>query len=519
MRPESKVGLVVLAFIAVVVYFSFKINGDRFPWQQDEGYRIHVLFDTVTGLETKAIVRYAGVEVGSVSEIALDEGLAKVTLKLYPNTSIRKDAVIEVGSMGFMGEKYVSIRGGTLGAPILKDNETVYGHETVSMDQLVSAVNDIGKDIKAITSAMRAAIGTDENTNRIQSIVVNLDRLTTSLADTAEANDEEIGEIVQNFRAISADLRTIVQNNQGNLNRTLEDLQKVIAALAETVPAISSDLRLILADVRTIVHDNRSNLNDTVQNVTTASSDLNRTMSKMSDMVERIDRGEGSLGKLINDDEFHHNLNTALVDIDKTALDFRKFLGQASETKLYLGYRGEYLSADNEVKNYISLHIQPRPDKFYLIELVSAPYGEFFEKDYEYHFEEPSDFPDNVRFTQREWDRSRLTYNVQFGKIFYGLTLRGGLIESTGGFGVDWEIYKKRFSVSMDAWDFGRDVDPHFKIGGKLNVSDNIFLTAGWDDFLLQNEDRDSIYFGAGLRIQDDDLKMLLGFLPMMSGS
>ncbi len=518
MRPESKVGLLVLAFIAVLTVFTFKINGDRMPWQKDNGYRIHVLFDTISGLETKALVRYAGVEIGLVDAITLENGKAKVTLKLNPDAKIRTDARVEVGSLGLMGEKFVLIQGGTTRTPWLEPENTIDGSAPVSMDQLMTSMSEIGDDIKVITSSFRDAVGVDQGTNRLTRIVENIDRMTSALANSTDSNQGNLGEIIDNFTVISRDLKDIIHSNQSNVNATMSDLREVVAALAQTMPQISQDIQTIAADLRDVVRDNRSNIGTTLDHVAKASENFDATVSDLRDVVQKIDNGEGSIGKLVNEDEFHTNLNSAVKSIDKAAVELRGFMGRVSDYRLFVGYRGEYLSEASETKSFISIKIQPRPDKYYLLELVNSPEGRYIEEEYEYDFESESDYPDPLRFTVRRWDKSDLTYSLQFAKIYHNLTFRGGLIESTGGFGMDYQLWRDRIQFSMDAWDFSRDSNPHLKFGGRINLFENFYVSAGWDDFLERDNDQDSVFFGGGFFIEDDDLKMLLGFLPFVSG-
>ena len=88
--------------------------------------------------------------------------------------------------------------------------------------------------------------------------------------------------------------------------------------------------------------------------------------------------------------------------------------------------------------------------------------------------------------------------------------------QNTAGLGVDWRPGEK-FSLSFEAYDFGReeDLDPHLRLIGRWRFHDNFFLQGGYDDFL--EGDRDSIFFGGGIRWSDDDLKYLLGSVPVGS--
>ena len=65
-------------------------------------------------------------------------------------------------------------------------------------------------------------------------------------------------------------------------------------------------------------------------------------------------------------------------------------------------------------------------------------------------------------------------------------------------------------------WDFSRpDYNAHGKIGGRFYITPSAYLSAGWDDFLNRKKKADSIYFGGGVRWSDDDIKLLLGSVPV----
>jgi len=81
---------------------------------------------------------------------------------------------------------------------------------------------------------------------------------------------------------------------------------------------------------------------------------------------------------------------------------------------------------------------------------------------------------------------------------------------------VDYALLNKRLRFSFDAWDFARqDYNAHAKLSGKFFFSPSIYATAGYDDFLNRKKKADSIFFGAGVRWNDDDLKLLLGSAPI----
>ncbi|WDT81662.1 MAG: MlaD family protein [Candidatus Manganitrophus sp.] len=98
---EAKVGVAVLVGLLLLTYMTFKVGG--FAFLQEEGYRLKATFSSASGLDRRAPVRVAGVEVGQVESIELVEGGAKVILKLQSEVKIRKGDMLRSVRKGFSG--------------------------------------------------------------------------------------------------------------------------------------------------------------------------------------------------------------------------------------------------------------------------------------------------------------------------------------------------------------------------------------------------------------------------------
>ena len=184
---EVKVGALFIVTLIVLGYFSIKVGSIRFPWEE-EGYLIKVYFDDIAGLEIKAPVRLAGVRIGMVQSIELENGKARVIAEIDPSIKIHRDAEANVSQMGVMGEKFLEIisRKG-VSEDYLESGDTLLGSPPTSFDQVISVVNSIGHDIKAITSSMKRVMASREGEERMSLIVENIERITRNLADVLEA--------------------------------------------------------------------------------------------------------------------------------------------------------------------------------------------------------------------------------------------------------------------------------------------------------------------------------------------
>lgn len=87
-------------------------------------------------------------------------------------------------------------------------------------------------------------------------------------------------------------------------------------------------------------------------------------------------------------------------------------------------------------------------------------------------------------------------------------------MESTGGVGIDYLALNDRLKLYFEAFDFGRDRRAHLKAGAEYQLFKHIYLSAGWDDFISDQDDR-SLYGGFAIRFEDDYLKYLLTTTPI----
>jgi len=107
---ELAVGFFMIIGIICLGYLSIKLG--KMEVLGDEGYEIQAIFSNSGGLKSGSSVVIAGVEVGRVKRIALDDYQAKVVLNIPLNVKIQEDAIASIKTKGLIGEKYVEITPG-----------------------------------------------------------------------------------------------------------------------------------------------------------------------------------------------------------------------------------------------------------------------------------------------------------------------------------------------------------------------------------------------------------------------
>lgn len=108
-RIELIVGIFVLAGLAALGYLSIQLGGVNVI---RSGYEVTARFASVTGLREGSTVEIAGVQVGQVATIGLEDSEAVITLRLKPTVKLTEDTIASIRTKGILGDKYVSISPG-----------------------------------------------------------------------------------------------------------------------------------------------------------------------------------------------------------------------------------------------------------------------------------------------------------------------------------------------------------------------------------------------------------------------
>ena len=467
---EAKVGLFVLVALIILGYMSFRVSEQGFGLKK--GYLVNVVFDNATGLERDASVQIAGVEVGRVEKISLANGKALVIMRILPSVKLEKDVQAKIKSYGILGDKYIDIVPGTDGGTyIAEGGDIIRTEKQADIDKLLSELGYIAADVMAVTASLKKVIGTDEGEANLKAIIENTRSITENLDKVVKQNDEKLNLMIANLGEASIEMR------------------KAFSTLNSIVAKIDSG---------------EGTIGKLIENQD-AFDNLNQTLASLRDITEKINEGKGTIGKLINEEDTVDNLNASLKSLEKSMDGIERYVSKADQFKTFLGYRGEYLFDSSESKGYFDLTIRPNEDKFYVLGVVADPEGRRTITD---------DTVGGITTRTEKWERDELLFTAQIGKRFKNLALRGGIFESTGGAGVDYFAFNDKLQLTFEAFDFDSDRNAHLKAYAEYRLLKHIYLSAGWDDF-ISNEGNDSPFVGFAIRFEDEDLKYLLGSVPI----
>ncbi|MBI3752991.1 MAG: MCE family protein [Deltaproteobacteria bacterium] len=488
LSPEAKVGIFVFIGIILLVYMSLRVGGIQFG--REAGYDIYIRFDSAAGLDKDASVRVAGVEIGRVKDILLQNNKARVVLRIHPDVKIGKDFTAVLKTKGLLGERYIELIPGSPSAASIEPGGEITRITTYTdMDKLITILSDAAVDIKKVSEALGNVLGGSEGQASLKNIVNNIEDITKRLDNIVKTNDEKFGRMMTNFEVFSEDLKGKGPEIIKGLKEVADNLNQVIAENRDTLKDGFGNLKAATQKLG----ETMDTINKLAKNI---EPKINDSVNSIDSIVRKIDKGEGTLGKLVNDPAVHDNINKTLTGINS-------YLGRVESFKTFIGYRGEYLFDANNTKSYLSLKLQPKADKYYLLEVIDDPRGLRATETRE------TTVGTTTTTTKEVKTSDSLKFSLQIAKRFKDLTLRGGIIESKGGVGMDYHMFNDRLKFTFEAFDFDNNKNPHLKAGLIFNLNKYFFVVGGYDDF-VSNTGLESPYLGIGFHFEDEDIKYLL---------
>ncbi|SHK41710.1 MlaD family protein [Thermocrinis minervae] len=508
---EVKVGVFV---VVVALGFAFLIlTFGEVPFLKPSGRVYKVIFDEVGGLSKGAEVRVAGIRSGKVKDIRLKDGKVEVVFELDKDITLYKDATAQIGTLGLMGDKYLSITPGTPSAGTLEEGgyiKNTLGY--ADTDRLVKEMTNASEAIKLLAQNFQLIL--TENREDIRAIAQNLAVLTDNLNRITMENRENLRQAIANLNILlaslnrtlptaiesverlSENLNAIATENRQDIKVAISNLRALSQDLKETLPELSRNLNDLSRNLNLIATENRENIKETTQNIA-------QLTKRLDYIAQKLERGEGTLGKLITDDELYRNIASATRTFSKAG-------EVADKTNLYVGFRGELYKA-GDTKGILTLKLQPDERKYYLLEIVGNSRGRVYKEEI---------LPNQYVVKKEFKPQITLQYAVLF-PVFGDkkLVVRAGLKESTGGVGLDF-VYSNRVTFFSDLWNSGRkdrpqdkDLKPSLQVGVEYKVKGPVYVRVGGDDLL--NSKLRGAFGGVGLLFTDNDLKYLLGGLRL----
>jgi phospholipid/cholesterol/gamma-HCH transport system substrate-binding protein len=478
----AKVGLMAVVLVAALVVgyrFVSRATGTS------GGYEVYAYLPDMTGVAPQSRVMISGIQVGVVQRIWLDGGKARVDIKMRPDVALYDDAAIGKRATSLIGESFVVLVPGTEGLEQLEDGDQIKNYiDEPSIQSLQGQIAEILKDIKTVTETLKNTVGSNTGQEQIAAILKNLAEVTEQLNATVRENREAVKGTLANVQGITGDARPQVAAILDNVKQVTEEVRGMMKK-GDGDAAKPGEIRSAL------------------ERIDRASSSLESALGHADNIAARIDKGEGTVGRLTKDE-------TLIRDVEGVVQDVGDLVGGIGRVQTVVGLRTDYNFLANTVKSYVELRLQPAADKYYLIQLVNDPRGRTSFEQTTVDTTNPNEPPSYRETRVTTTNDFRLSF--QFAKRLGPFTGRFGILESTGGLGLDFHLIDDRFELRQDLFGFGEQLTPRWRVQVGYEFISKLWLLGGVDDIITG--DRRDYFVGLQLRFNDQDLKSILPFAP-----
>lgn len=314
MSNEAKVGIFIVAIVITFVVLSFTIG--ELDLTRKKTYPVSMVFSTVEGLNKGSQLVLAGVQVGSVSEITLNKNYsALVKTQIYEDIRVPIDSQASIATRGILGDKIIIIQPGSSGNMVEPGGNLARTSVPPSLDDLLVQLGELAGNLTDLSYALNATLGDEET---LRAILTNLKTLTEDSSSLVAENREDITAIVSGLREITGALAEA----SGSFTSTSEE----VGEIARTINAGQGTIGKLVRDEELYV--SLVSFVESLQNLTTGIEEEGSLSMLMNDpalynnlaaisenirgITDNLAQGEGTLGRLLTDEELYANLQEAV---------------------------------------------------------------------------------------------------------------------------------------------------------------------------------------------------------------
>lgn len=282
---EVKTGILVLSGIVLFI-FGFNYLKGKNLFESTNVY--YTEFD-YNALNKSSPITVNGNIVGKIQDIVYDykTGKTKVSFDVNEALKFSKNSVVKMYETGLMG-------GNGLAILISNEGELAKAGDVLPSEVEFGLVTTLSKSFSGISDNL------DSTLKSTDTLMMSINRLINDKSDSGLKHTiEELNATLKSFKNTSNSVNTVIANNDKN-----------IAAILEKFKTISSDLAVLTTDLK------NADIGTTVES-------LNSTLSKLHTILATIDKGEGSIGKLLKDEGLYNNIEGATKEMESLLKDIK----------------------------------------------------------------------------------------------------------------------------------------------------------------------------------------------------
>ena len=285
---EVKTAVLVISGLLLIVYLFNYLKGENLL---DSSRTFYAVYDNVEGLASSAPVTISGNVVGKVQDIEFTEdGSGKLQLKLMVDNDFQfsKNSKAEIYETGLIGGKAIAIVLANDGSDIAVDGDYLEGTIKAGLTELVN---------QKLTPLQ----------GKIENVMVSADSLLGNINDVFDNQTKSnlrnsissLNETILSFKNTSNSINNLIALNKEKLDSTITNFQNTSTSLTSITDEMA-----------------KANLGATI-------TELQTTITSFKNVLASIEKGEGSMGKLMKDDGLYNNLEGATKELEALLKDIK----------------------------------------------------------------------------------------------------------------------------------------------------------------------------------------------------
>lgn len=322
---EVKVGLFGLLAFLILLYMTVMVG--NFSFLKAKGGLAHAYFKNVAGLDKKSVVRVAGVEAGKVEDIILEDGRAKVTIRLKEGIALKTDAIVYIRSESFLGEKYLEIDPGSPNKPDFQSGGVLKtGEGSADLDRLMQKFDGMAEDISAVVKPLKELFSSEDGEQDMKGFFKDINYAIKSLNETIFSDRERLNRIVSNIDSMAKDFRALgdsLEKGEGSLGKLVKDdslymdVKQTFEDIQESLPKLQDSLNNFY-EVSQKLNEGGGSLGKLI-NDKELYDQAKKVVENINTITTSILNGEGTIGKLYKDDSLYFEAKNTLKKLGRTA--------------------------------------------------------------------------------------------------------------------------------------------------------------------------------------------------------
>ena len=454
-----KVGLFTLTGLIFIGILTVYVNDKPYWYRPCQLVRINV--EDATGLRAKSPVRSLGLEIGYLKTVELTESHVTLGICITAPVEVLPTTRAYLRGEGFLGDKFVELKpvkyiGGAIKAVQLQNLKN--GALTVAQWTIDRLIPSAHAQTAQAPGKEGREIPVGSQTQDVQQLVNRVDELV-----------EEMTDLTTNLKSSINPIQ--LKETMRQLNQTLENASKTLSP--------------------------QGGLTQTAQ----------RTLGKLEDSIEqlralmtRVNQGEGSVGMLLNDPSYADEIRDTLRNLNQ-------LVGGARKVRFFVDIGGEQFTNFEDGRAWFQLSIWPKPERYYLLGVSVDPRGR--RKEIVTTTTVDGLPPQSVKTV--EFERTGLLVTAMVGEVWWKrVDLSIGALFGDGALSMQLNLGPKdnetRIQVRNDI--YSGESKLNSRLTAIVRPFKALYVKGGIESFRTI-EGEMSYFVGAGVRFEDEDIKLL----------